>query len=80
MKTITLENIEYQIEGDHYNGDILLTSPSQDLTIKGGYTELSCKWFDIEGPFKLDLETYLSENIEGYIKKNAEFAEVNVNE
>ncbi len=85
---ITLSGITYQIEGDRYNGDILLTSPSQDLTIKGGYTELSCRWFDKDyktvdytgGIFKPSLEDYLSENIEQYIKETYHLALITVNQ
>lgn len=64
---ITIEGVNYWIEGDNYNGDLLLLSDKQDINIQCGYTELKGNAED-EG--YLDLGHYLEIHLIDFIMKN----------
>ena len=64
---ITIEGVNYWIEGDNYNGDLLLLSEKQDINIQCGYIELK-GMAESEGYF--DFQEYLNMNLTDFIMKN----------
>src|SRR5687768_9494588 len=87
MKTITIENITYDIEPDH-NGDILLMSPKQDVIIRNGRVDLERAAVDkvgiqINGELeynRTDVDYYVEEHLMDFIRDNFEKGEVINNE
>lgn len=89
MTTITLHGTTYGIEGNYYDGDLLLISSSQDVNIEGGYDELKADaimehgYVDkISGEVECeqhDIDAYIEAHIEHYILKNFSRGKVTVN-
>jgi len=86
---ITINGTTYGVEGDHYDGDILLLSAEQDVTIEGGYIELKESaiaehgYFDkVSGDIECeeeDIKYFIQFNIAAYIRQNFEKGLVTVN-
>lgn len=79
MKTITINNLVYEIQPDNYDGDIVLTNTKQDLTIVGGYYDLWNMW---ECQSNVSLDYYLNDlgHIYNYILYNNIRSVVTINE
>lgn len=85
---ITLNGKTYGVEGDHYDGDLLLTCVEGTYKILNGYTELykramqELEYFDrVTGSLeceKSQIRYWIETNMTDFIKKNfarAEFVE-----
>lgn len=82
MTTITTHGQTFEIEGDHYEGDLLLLSPDRDIRIVGGYEEMKQHArlelgipdrvtgdFEVE---KYQVRYFVETHISEYIEKNFE--------
>lgn len=89
MTTITISGTTYGIEGNYYDGDLLLLSSVQDVNIEGGYDDLIADatmqygYVDkISGDIECsgcDIDAYIENHMEHYIEKNFSRGKVTVN-
>lgn len=76
MDTITINNVEYEI--DRKDSDICLLSPTHDVIITNGFTDLedqaALKYGYLDGDnlecLRGDVESYVETNLNEFIIKN----------
>lgn len=73
---ITINKRNYHLEGDHYNGDIVLIAGSKTVTIDGGYEALKADAIKEVGRYEegydgQELE-YSSDEVRQYVDQHIE--------